>query len=250
MMRRAVVDLRQAAPELVGAVIAYLDDPQPAVRIDAIGALARAGALPAAARLTQDLTHQLRARMQGPFGRDEKAALVLALGHLGADTASWLTDTDPAVRACAALFGRGDSRSTVILIDALTRPREADGWFTDGLPLIEGRLRFSLLRELLAREVVFADLLPAALAVVEVASGYTADFDWGPLLQAAFPQVTYVPGVPPPPPATLGDAQRALLQALVANESLWDPRNGNARLARMRIGLPNERSAVAKLAGC
>ena len=108
----------------------------------------------------------------------------------------------------------------------------------------------SLLRELLAREVVFADLLPAALAVVEVASGYTADFDWGPLLQAAFPQVTYVPGVPPPPPATLGDAQRALLQALVANESLWDPRNGNGRLARMRIGLPNERSAVAKLAGC
>jgi hypothetical protein len=249
LMHRAVLDLRQAAPELIEAIVPFVGHQELAVRIDAVGALARVGVLRSAAPLGGGLIHRLRARLDAVAVRDERANLVLALGHLGADTSSLLDDIDPAVRVLAALSSRDDPRSTALLIEALTRPGEADGWFTSGLPLIEGHVRFSLLRELLAREVPFDDLLPAALAIVEVASGYTADFDWGPLLQAAFPGVVFVPGVRPPPPAMLDDAQRAFLQALVANGSLWDPTDGNAKLARMRVGLPGERAAVAELAG-
>lgn len=248
LLHRAVLDLREAAPEIVDAITPFMDDPELAVRMEAVGALTRLGALPATNGRIEGLAGRLRERLGVIEVRQERAVGVLALGHLGADTSSWLDDADPAVRACAALSCRDDTRSTTILIEALTNPRAADGWFTDGLPLIQGRVRFRLLHEVLARGVPLTDLLPAALAIVQVASSYTADADWGPLLQAAFPDVTFVPGVRPPPPTKLDGAQRALLRALVANESLWDPTNGNASLARMRVGLPDERKTVAELA--
>jgi len=248
LMHRAVIDLRQSAPELIEAVVEFVDDQELAVRIDAAGALARVGVLSSAAPLAAGLVRRLHARLDAVEGREEKANLVLAMGRLGADTSSWLNDSDPAVRAMAALSARNGPRSTAILIEALSRPRQADGWFTGGLPLIEGHVRYALLHELLARDVPFADVLPAALAIAEVATGYTANSDWGPLLQAAFPDVTFVPGVRPQAPAMLDDAQRGFLQALVANESLWNPTNGTAKLARMRVGLPDQRAAVAKLA--
>jgi hypothetical protein len=248
LMRRAVIDLRGSAPELIEAVVEFMDDPELAVRIDAVGALAQMGVLSSAAPLAADLVRQLRMRLDAVDGREEKANLVMTVGRLGAETSPWLQDSDPAVRALAALTTRDDPRSTTILIEALSRPNEVDAWFPGRLPLIEGRTRFTLLHELLARDIPFASLLPAALAIAEVAGGYTASSDWGPLLQAAFPEVTFVPGMSPPAPAQLDDAQRAFLRALVANESLWDPTNGNAMLARMRVGIPDERSAVAKLA--
>jgi hypothetical protein len=67
------------------------------------------------------------------------------------------------------------------------------------------------------------------------------------LLLKAFPAVEFNPGVPPPPPTTLSEAQRTLLQALVDNDSLWDPVNGNAYLARMRVGIPNSQDEVRDL---
>jgi hypothetical protein len=245
---RSVADLRETAPEVVDAVLPFVADPDLAVRTAAVGALAWLGVSPPARPRVPELADRLGARLRAVDGRDERANLVLALGRLGADTSPWLDDADPAVRACSALGLRDDARATAVLVDALTRPGEADTWFGHGMPLIRGHVRFCLLREVLAREVPFADLLPAALAVVEVASGYTADADWGPLLLAAFPGVPFTAGVRPPPPARLDDAQRALLRALVANDTLWEPRNGNADLARMRVGLPDSRDAVAELA--
>jgi hypothetical protein len=248
LMDGAVAGLRQNAPELIGAVVELVDDQELTVRIGAVGALAQMGVLPSGAPLAAGLVRRLRSRLEAAGSREEKASLVLAMGRLGGGTSPWLDDPDPAVRAVAALSARDESRSTEVLIAALSRPGEADAWFAGRLPLIEGRVRFALLRELLARDVPFARLLPAALAIAQVASGYTASLDWGPLLQAAFPDVTFVPGVRPPVPAKLDDAQRAFLQALVANESLWSPSNGTAKLARMKVGLPAERAAVAKLA--
>jgi hypothetical protein len=247
LVNRAIVDLRETAPEVIDAVLPFVADGELAVRMAAIGAIAWLGMSRPARSRVFGLVDRLESRLRAVEDRDERANLVLALGRLGADTSRWLDDIDPAVRACAALWLRDEARATAILVDALTRPRQADAWFTHGMPLLRGHVRFCLLREVLARRVPFADLLPAALAVVEVANGYTADADWGLLLLAAFPGVRFVPGVRPPPPATLDDAQRALLRALVANDSLWDPKNGNAHLARMRVGLPDDRDAVAKL---
>lgn len=240
-------ELRESSAEVVDAVLPLVTDPDLAVRMAAVGALAWLGVSPPRGRVTE-LAGRLAARLRAADGRDERANLVMALGRLGVDTTPWLDDPDPAVRACAALGLRDDVGATAILVDALTRPGEADAWFSHPMPLIWGHVRFCLLREVLARRVPLTDLLPAAIAVVEVANGYTVDHDWGPLLLAAFPDVAFTPGVRPPRPATLDDAQRALLRALVANDTLWDPKNGNAYLARMRVGLPDTRDAVADLA--
>ncbi|HEY6795947.1 MAG TPA: hypothetical protein VI248_14820 [Kineosporiaceae bacterium] len=244
----ALADLRDSAPELVHLLLPLLDHAELAVRMEAAGALAQWGMLPAATPLTARTVQRLQARLEQAQGRDERAGLLLALGQLGADTAPWLGDPDPAVQAMAALRCPGDDRSTPLLVSALTHVRETDTWFGERPPLIPSQVRFTLLQELLARDVPFADLLPAALAVAEVAHPYTADDDWGPLLRAAFPATTSLLGVPTPPPARLDASQRAFLQALLANRSLWDTKILDAKNAFTNVGLPYGRSAVAKLA--
>lgn len=67
------------------------------------------------------------------------------------------------------------------------------------------------------------------------------------LLQKAFPEVQFTPGVRPPEPSHLNREQRQLLQAITANDQLWDSRNGNAYLAFMRVGLPHDRQAIQRL---
>jgi hypothetical protein len=245
LTRRARVEVLAAVPELVGAVGPFDDDTDLDVRLTAIWALARLGLL-APDGAAAGLIDRFRTRLGLVTGREERASLLLALGLLGADTTSWLDDPDPAVRACAALSSRDDAKSTPILIDALLRPREIGAWFRPDL-LFFRRVHTALLRELLSREVPFRDLLPAALAMVPLGDAYTPDDDWGLLLLAAFPDVPFEAGIQPPPPTTLDDAQRALLRALVANRRLWDPNNGNAHLARMRVGLPHTQRAVTRL---
>lgn len=115
-MHRAVIDLRKTAPELIEAIVPFVDDQELAVRIDAVGALARVGVLSSAAPLAGGLVHRLQARLDAVERREEKASLVLALGCLGADTSTGLDDTDPAVRALAALSSGDDFRSTAILL--------------------------------------------------------------------------------------------------------------------------------------
>jgi hypothetical protein len=86
----------------------------------------------------------------------------------------------------------------------------------------------------------FGRLLPAALAVARTATKHTVDFDWGPLLQAAF-----AAGAPAAGP--LSDPQRRYLAELVDNADLWDPRHGNASLAFKQAGLPYDRDACRAL---
>lgn len=85
----------------------------------------------------------------------------------------------------------------------------------------------------------FERLLPAAVALARIATKYTVDFDWGPLLLAAFPDGAL--------PERLSEAQRRNLSALVDNPDLWDPRLGNASLVFKRAGLPYERDACRAL---
>jgi hypothetical protein len=73
-----------------------------------------------------------------------------------------------------------------------------------------------------------------------VASKYTVDFDWGPLMVAAFP-----PGTDH---STLSEDQRMFLRALVDNEGLWDPKNGNRLKWFDATDLPLDRLACAAIA--
>lgn len=78
--------------------------------------------------------------------------------------------------------------------------------------------------------------LPALLAALRLASTWTVDFDRAPMLRYLFPT-----GDSNEP---LTEPQRTFLQELVDREDLWDPRNGNAQGAFMKVGLPYSRDAI------
>jgi HEAT repeat protein len=86
LMRRAVIDLRQCARELIEAVIEFADDQEVAVRIAAVGALAQMGVPASAAPLAAGLVDILRLRLDAIEDRTEKANVLMAVGRLAADT--------------------------------------------------------------------------------------------------------------------------------------------------------------------
>jgi hypothetical protein len=245
LQNRVILDLRAAAPALLNAVTSCFTDGDPRVRVRAAHAASLLAALPQLADRRAPLAVQFEAAAHLASQRDEKAALVLALGTLGAAPRQFLTDPDVAVRTCAALAPAlaQDTAATAQLLGALADPAALDTWFVDRPPQFWGRVRFTLLEAALKRVDGFEPLLPAAVAIAALASPYTADADWGPLLQAAFPD----PGSPPRPPAVLTLAQRTYLQALVDNADLWETRISNAQWAFHRVGLPYDRNACRKL---
>ncbi|MBC6463231.1 hypothetical protein [Actinomadura sp. HBU206391] len=244
IMNRVVVEIRAAAPAIMEAAGACLVDDDSRVRVNAAHALSALAALPGMADRRDALTTRMEAAAHLAAHRDERAALVMAMGELGAAPRAFLSDPDPAVRACAALAPAlaGEVAATGEILAALADPRAADGWFTNRPPQFRGHVRFTLIAAAAARVSRFEELLPAAVAVAAVGNAYTVDSDWGPLLRAAFPD----PGDPPEPPARLTEAQRAYLGALVANDELWDTRIGNARWAFTRVGLPYDREACRR----
>lgn len=239
---RAVLDCRRIAPDLFGPVYAQLDHPDPRVRMsagNALHALLRHPALEPQVRPVRALLLELAERA----GPAERAACVLTIGQLGGRPQRFLADPHPGVRACAALAPglAGNQAATREILTALQDPAAADSWFEVPLPQLEGKVRFALVDAALARVDDFTELLPAARAVARVASKYTVDRDWGPLLSAAFP-------APAPEHDGLTEAQRSYLAALVANDELWDRRYGNPAYWFERVGLPYDREACARLA--
>ncbi|MEU1035790.1 hypothetical protein ABZ402_45385 [Streptomyces mirabilis] len=77
------------------------------------------------------------------------------------------------------------------------------------------------------------------MALIPLASDYTVDRDWGPLLVKAFP-TGYRPGLP------LSAAQRELLQAVTANDNCWGNIGNKIRWLR-EAGLPEQRDAIRAL---
>ncbi|MFI1445426.1 HEAT repeat domain-containing protein [Streptomyces fructofermentans] len=229
-------------PTLFQAVVPFLDDDHPEVREAALGAVSHllkapelAEAVPAASRrLHSTLADTTRERR-------ERAAAALTLGTWGQDTTAHLTDADPAVRVCAALAdgAAGDPRATAVLLDALSRPAEADRWFPEPLPQFDGWFRFTLLRTLLKRVESYEEAAPAALALIPLASDYTVDQDWGPLLAKAFPGGRE-------PGSDLTPAQRDLLHALAENDACWG-NIGNKYSWLRDAGLPQKREELRSL---
>jgi hypothetical protein len=246
LQNRVILDLRAAAPALFDAVASCLTDGDPRVRLRAAHAASLLATLPHLAAHRVPLAVKLEAAAHLAGQRDEKAALVLALGALGATPRQFLADPDVAVRTCAALAPAlaQDAAATAQLLTALADAAALDTWFMDRPPQFWGRVRFTLLEAALARVDEFEPLLPAAIAVAALASPHTANADWGPLLRAAFPD----PGDPPRLPAALTPAQRDYLRALVDNPDLWRTWIGNAEWAFHRVGLPYDRDACRKLA--
>ncbi|GLX02013.1 hypothetical protein Misp02_60990 [Microtetraspora sp. NBRC 16547] len=239
MWAMILLDCRQAASRLADVVEHCLADADPRVRASAASTatrLVRAAELASTApsprpRLVVRLT-----RLARTADAAERAALVLALGDLGAAPRDFLEDPHLGVRACAALApALADHPAAVdVIMGALQDPEATDRWFPDGLPQIVGRFRGTLLNAALERVTGFAELLPVALAFARLTDG----FEWILLLLKAFPE----------PPVELDDAQRAYLAALADNESLWNLSLGDIRKVFERIRLPYDRQACRALA--
>jgi hypothetical protein len=245
LMGQAVLALRHLASEVQAAILPFVADAAVEVRRHAINALAYWGAMQPDSTQSRLGADVIQGRLDEIHGRDERAALVLALGKLGRDVARWLDDPDEAVRACAALFVHNE-RAAAILIEELTHPDRVNAWFAQRPAFFGAHTRFALLGALIGRKVPIEQMLPAALALIAGSHAMTADAEWGRILQVAFPgeAAAFKPGIRPPLPQRLSAAQRAVLDALVANPDLWDPRSGNANLARMKVGLPNVREEL------
>jgi len=242
-----VADFRDMAPEVIEAILPFVQDENPRIAREAMNATSKWTAIQS--ETPGPAAEVLRARLEIATDRIQKSSLVLALGEMGQDVSDWLEDEDEAVRSCAALFVR-TPQADEILIGALTHPERVDTWFPrNATPAyFPMNVRLSLLDEVIKRGVTIEELLPAAVALIKQTSGgLLAEYEWGPILQLGFPDAEYVSGsgVRPPLPEHLTPAQHAVLEALLANKTLWDPVDGNASLARTQVGVPDTREELA-----
>jgi hypothetical protein len=239
---RAVLACRQIAPDLFGPVAAQLDQADPRVRMSAANALRPLLRHPKLAPSTRAVRARLL-EIADRAGTDERAACMITIGQLGGQPREFLADPHPAVRAAAALAPAlaDDPAAIREILSALQDPVAVDNWFQLRLPQFSGSLRYALVDAAVSRVADFTALLPAARAVAKVASKHTVDRDWGPLLAAAFPRPLDHTG-------ELTGPQREYLEALVANDELWDRRYGTAAHWFDQAGLPYDREDCARLA--
>ncbi|MFY1626993.1 MULTISPECIES: hypothetical protein [Micromonospora] len=175
----------------------------------------------------EDLAAIIRDQLQR--GPGPRALWVRCLGQLGVDLRDLLSDPDPAVRLRAALVHDDDPRSQQLILAALAEPPPPS---LHQFELVPAAIR------------VAPDFDTIATAACEVArrDGWTGfDDGWGALVRFAFAE-------PHGPRRPLTDSQRALLRALVINDQLWDPKNGNCGLVFKEAGLPHDRDACRQLA--
>lgn len=233
---RAVAACREIRHELYRIVALYVEDPDPAIRSAAVGAAGHLLIAPELAEYRPAAADRLQHEAPGQ-GETDRANTALTLARWGIAPATLLDDPSAGVRAHAALAAAldDDPRALAEVRSALRDPAAADQWLPD--TLLDGRLRFALVRALLRRTRDFAAITAEALAIAGMTSQYTVDNDWGPLIQRAFPT---------PYAGSLTPAQRAFLTALAANIACWGS-NGNRISWLHRAGLPSERAALQSL---
>ena len=233
---RAVAACREIRHELYRTVALYVEDPDPAIRSAAVGAAGHLLIAPELAEYRPAAADRLQQEAPGQ-GETDRANTALTLARWGIAPATLLDDPSAAVRAHAALAAAldDDPRALAEVRSALRDPAAADQWLPD--TLLDGRLRFALVRALLRRTRDFAAITAEALAIAGMTSQYTVDNDWGPLIQRAFPT---------PYAGSLTPAQRAFLTALAANIACWGT-TGNRISWLHRAGLPSERAALQTL---
>jgi hypothetical protein len=238
---RAVIGCRAAVPAIAEAALRCRADRDPTVRSEAARIEVLVTRLSDTDAGGDEVLELLVARARDRHrSRDERCGAVLSIVELGADPSEFLRDRSLPVRACAALSQRAEEpRAFHVLLEALRRPAEIDGWFRTRPGHLRTRLRFALVKAAISRAGSFADLVDAAVEIAAVTSHYCVDDEWGPLLEAAFPDGR-------PAGTALDPHQRRYLEALVANPDVWQP-IGNARRWLEPLGLDHDREAVRRL---
>ncbi|MGW4273896.1 HEAT repeat domain-containing protein [Streptomyces seoulensis] len=238
--RAALHTCRSIRPALYNAVEPFLSSADPHVREAALGAALPLLCAPGLTDRVPRAVALLRARLGTTETRRERAGVARALGVWGTDISDLLADSDPAVRVCAALGPAqvDRPRALAVLLDALRDPRTTDGWFSEPLPGLDGRFRFTVLRSALALAESFEEVAPVAVAIVASHTSI-ADFERGPILFRAFPG-----GYDPARPLT--SAQRDLLRAFVRTDAATGSIAGNGSWFRA-AGLPGDRDGVVAL---
>jgi hypothetical protein len=239
-MARAYLGCIEAAPVLWEVMVQNMESQDSGVRSCAsMGAacLARTTLIKQHAATAKSRIYALARSAQDP---DERSAHVLALGELGASPTEFLSDTSLPVQMCAALAPALASDPVALerLLYLLERnTSEIDRWFKVLPPQFHHHPRFDVISRLVAQVKDFDRLADAAIKVIAVAAKYSVDFDWGPLLAAAFADGSGVAQTA---------AQHRYLSALVNKRELWDPKFGNARMWFKKAGLPYDRAICAK----
>jgi hypothetical protein len=237
---RAILGCVRVAPVLMKVMLEGLENATPYVRAWAAMGTVTLAKTDALRNYAKDIESQLLALAGAAQNTDERSAYVLALGDLGCSPVVFLDDPSPAVRMCAALAPSLATNPAAIneLLNTLEHHAgHIDDWFVEKPPQFAMRPRFSVVARLIQHVKDFDQLVNAAIAVVRVTAKFCVDFDWGPLLAAAFPDGSGI---------IKTEAQRRFLSALVKNAELWDSTLGNAYTWFEQAGLPYDRKVCAK----
>jgi len=158
-----------------------------------------------------------------------QADWIQCLARLGVDLRYRIDDPDPAVRLSAALGHEDDPRCQELILTALAEPPPP------------GVQKYDVVAAAIRIAADFDAIADAACRLAERDRNWPgADLGWGALVKFAFPQ-------PYGKRRPLSSAQRALLRALVANDNLWNPKDGNCAVVFKSAGLPHSRGACRRL---
>ncbi|MDB6153950.1 MAG: hypothetical protein JWL90_2403 [Chthoniobacteraceae bacterium] len=236
---RAILGCIQVAPLLLTTMLRELDDSNAAVRMRAAMSAVVLMKVNSLGNRTEEIKSRLLSMAQATHNSDERGALLLSLGELGFSPIDYLADPSGAVRMCAALApGLAENPAAIdVLIEILQQHAGSiEEWFMENPPQFAMHPRFAVVRRLLEQVRDFERLAGAAVAVLEVTAKYSVDFDWGPLLAAAFPEGN----------GKLSTHARCrFLSTLVEKEEFWDPNFGNALKWFQMAGLPYNRHECA-----
>ncbi|GAK49578.1 hypothetical protein U14_00801 [Candidatus Moduliflexus flocculans] len=238
---RSVLGCMKAAPELIKVMLEGLKHLNPRVRTRA----AMGAVMLTNADSLRDYAKSVEIRLlwlaQTTRDIDERSAHVLALGDLGYAPIEFLHDPSPAVRMCAALapgFATNPAALRELLNMVERQAGNIDTWFKDKPPQFAMCPRFAVVARLVESVADFAQLANAAIALVKITTIHCVDFDWGPLLAAAFKDGDG---------QIATEAQRRFLAALVKNQKLWDAHFSNPHKWFKKAGLPYDRNECAKM---
>lgn len=233
-------------------VIASLSNTDPGVRLAAVGAAVSCYAAVSGLRTgLQQLRHLIGASSHDP-GSWLSIGMTVARAD---DEPDWLAHPDRRLRLAGALDPAcaADPRSVAVLVESLGNLDWVAATYENGLPHLDFHARFHFLNALLERTTAEAatDVTADALVgVLRQTNKHVVDQEWGPILRWAFVDRAVEPPFPDKleqPPVALTRVQRIVLEALVDNTALWDPRWGNAALWFKRVQLPYERKAIRRL---
>jgi hypothetical protein len=240
-MARAALACISAAPILMDAMLQAASDGDANCRMHAIMGAVKFAKVKSLRHHAAQLELRLLSVARAATSSDERSAYVLALGELGYAPTAFLSDASPAVRMCAALapsFSTDERAITELLTVLEAHAGDIDGWFIERPPQFSMRPRFRVVQRLIQGVRDFDRLVDAAIVVARVTNKSSFDYEWGPLLRAAFPNRNGIIET---------DAQCRYLRALVENADLWDLKFGNASSCFKGLKLPYDRDACARL---